>query len=106
MLKKGIARGTVSDKTTVVKKIGTKFLNNELAMFSHDSFYNNNSNMQERRRTTDQGLNCNTKTVRPIIIRGIKPTKQFADIIVPQGGRNSIAIQILSNHISQTLNKS
>mgnify|MGYP000980825364 CR=1 FL=1 len=43
------------------------------------------------------------KTVRPSHLQFIEPSKRFADIIVPQGGRNLVAIQILTNHINQTL---
>jgi len=43
------------------------------------------------------------KTVRPSHIQFIEPTKQFADIIVPQGGNNLVAINILTNYIQQNL---
>jgi uridine kinase len=33
----------------------------------------------------------------------IEPTKRYADIIVPQGGNNSVAINILASLIEKTL---
>lgn len=60
--------------------------------------------MQERGRDVEQVLDRYRKTVRPSHLQFIEPTKRYADIIVPQGGKNKIAIQILTNHILQTLN--
>jgi len=59
--------------------------------------------IQERGRDVDQVLKRYKKTVRPSHLQFIEPTKRYADIIVPQGGKNKIAIQILTNHIVQTL---
>lgn len=60
--------------------------------------------IQERGRNVEQVLTRYEKTVRPSHLQFIEPTKRYADIIVPQGGKNKIAIQILTNHILQTLN--
>jgi len=59
--------------------------------------------MEERGRNVTEVLDRYEKTVRPSHLQFIEPTKRFADIIIPQGGRNQIAIQILTNHINQTL---
>ncbi len=61
--------------------------------------------MKERGRNVKQVLKRYKKTVRPSHLQFIEPTKEYADIIVPQGGKNKIAIQILTNHILQTLKK-
>ncbi len=58
----------------------------------------------ERGRNVEQVLTRYEKTVRPSHIQFIEPTKRFADIIIPQGGMNLVAINILTNHINQTLN--
>jgi uridine kinase len=34
----------------------------------------------------------------------IEPTKRFADIIIPQGGENHVAIDVLVSMIQQKLN--
>lgn len=59
--------------------------------------------IQERGRNVDDVLKRYEKTVRPSHLQFIEPSKRFADIIVPQGGRNLVAIQILTNHINQIL---
>ncbi len=59
--------------------------------------------MEERGRGVQEVLDRYEKTVRPSHLQFIEPTKRFADIIIPQGGKNQIAIQILTNHINQTL---
>lgn len=61
--------------------------------------------IEERGRDVDEVLKRYKKTVRPSHLQFIEPTKRYADIIVPQGGKNLIAIQILTNHILQTLNQ-
>lgn len=61
--------------------------------------------IQERGRDVKQVLKRYNKTVRPSHLQFIEPTKSYADIIIPQGGKNKIAIQILTNHILQTLNQ-
>lgn len=202
MLVIGIAGGTGSGKTTVVKKISEKFSKSEVAILTHDSYYFDNSHLsleerrkknfdhpdsiefdlmidhvkklqngqpieepvysfisctrqeetktitpkqvliiegilcltneelrnlmdikvyvdcdsdirlsrviqrdiEERGRDVNQVLTRYNKTVRPSHLQFIEPTKRYADIIVPQGGKNHIAIQILTNHILQTLN--
>lgn len=57
----------------------------------------------ERGRDVQAVLDRYSKTVRPSHIQFIEPTKQFADIIVPQGGNNLVAINILTNFIQQNL---
>jgi uridine kinase len=59
--------------------------------------------MQERGRDVEQVLARYEKTVRPSHIQFIEPTKRFADIIIPQGGMNHVAIHILTNYIHQSL---
>lgn len=59
--------------------------------------------MNERGRDVEQVLKRYEETVRPSHIQFIEPTKRFADIIIPQGGQNMVAIKILTNHINQTL---
>lgn len=59
--------------------------------------------IQERGRDITQVLDRYEKTVRPSHLQFIEPTKRFADIIIPQGGMNQVAINILTNHINHTL---
>ena len=60
--------------------------------------------INERGREVTQVLDRYEKTVRPSHLQFVEPTKRFADIIIPQGGMNQVAINILTNHITHTLN--
>ncbi|KXF82155.1 uridine kinase [Enterovibrio coralii] len=57
----------------------------------------------ERGRTMDSVLEQYQKTVRPMFMQFIEPSKQYADIIVPRGGKNRIAIDVLKAHIAKLL---
>ncbi len=57
----------------------------------------------ERGRSVNKVLERYEKTVKPMHLQFIEPTKRYADIIVPQGGNNSVAINILASLIEKTL---
>ncbi|MDC1106037.1 uridine kinase [Prolixibacteraceae bacterium] len=57
----------------------------------------------ERGRNVQQVLDRYEDTVRPSHLQFIEPTKQYADIIVPQGGENHVAIDILTQFIQKNL---
>ena len=44
-----------------------------------------------------------TKTVKPMYLQFIEPSKRYADIIIPQGGHNKVAIDIITNTIEKSL---
>jgi len=58
----------------------------------------------ERGRAVDQTLKRYKETVKPSHLQFIEPTKRYANLIVPQGGNNTVAINILKQHIEQNLN--
>ena len=60
--------------------------------------------VNERGRSMDSVMAQYQKTVRPMFLQFIEPSKQYADIIVPRGGKNRIAIDILKAKISQFFN--
>lgn len=55
--------------------------------------------IEERGRSFQQVLRHYEKFVKPMHLQFIEPTKRYADIIVPQGGQNKVAIEILSSRI-------
>lgn len=59
--------------------------------------------IEERGRTFDQGMRHYERFVKPMHLQFIEPSKRFADIIVPQGGKNVVAIDILASRIKQTI---
>jgi uridine kinase len=60
--------------------------------------------MMERGRDLKKVLDRYEKTVKPMHLQFIEPSKRYADIIVPQGGMNEVAISILLNTIEKKLN--
>jgi uridine kinase len=59
----------------------------------------------ERGRTIDKVLERYEKTVKPMHLQFIEPSKRYADIIIPQGGHNKVAIDILLATIEKALTK-
>jgi uridine kinase len=57
----------------------------------------------ERGRSVDKVLDRYEKTVKPMHLQFIEPSKRYADIIVPQGGNNVVAIDILTHFIQKNL---
>lgn len=51
--------------------------------------------IQERGRTLDSVINQYLTTVKPAHQQFIEPTKKYADIIIPEGGFNKVAIDIV-----------
>jgi uridine kinase len=49
----------------------------------------------ERGKNVEWVIDRYTKTVKPMYLQFIAPSKRYADIIVPQGGHNKVAINVL-----------
>lgn len=49
----------------------------------------------ERERTIESVLHQYESTVRPMYLQFIEPSKRYADIIIPRGGENRIAIDLI-----------
>lgn len=61
--------------------------------------------IEERGRGVSLTLDRYDKTVRPMHLQFIEPSKRYADIIIPQGGQNKVAIDILTQYIEKQLNE-
>ena len=59
----------------------------------------------ERGKTVETVIERYTKTVKPMFLQFIEPSKRYADIIIPQGGHNKVAIDIISATIEKSLHK-
>lgn len=57
----------------------------------------------ERGKTVDWVIERYSKTVKPMYLQFIEPSKRYADIIIPQGGHNKVAIDIISATIEKSL---
>lgn len=61
--------------------------------------------LAERGRSADLVLNRYEKTVKPMHLEFIDPSKRYADIIIPQGGENKVGIRVLVSLIREHLNR-
>jgi uridine kinase len=59
--------------------------------------------IQERGRTVDSVFAQYLNTVKPMHDAFVEPSKRYADLIIPEGGRNDIAIGLLSSRIQSYL---
>jgi len=57
----------------------------------------------ERQRSFDSVLEQYSRTVRPMYLQFIEPSKRYADIIIPRGGENRIAIDLIKAKIKELL---
>ncbi|QWB99459.1 uridine kinase [Mycoplasmatota bacterium] len=64
-----------------------------------------NRDVYERNRTLNQVVDQYLATVRPMHKVFVEPSKARADLIIPEGGRNSIAIEMVFKTIIDLLNK-
>jgi uridine kinase len=61
--------------------------------------------IEERGRTLESVVHQYLSVVRPMHLQFIEPTKRYADIIIPEGGFNKVAIDLLSTKIRAILKR-
>ncbi|PLR68451.1 MULTISPECIES: uridine kinase [Bacillaceae] len=59
--------------------------------------------IKERGRTIDSVIEQYVSVVRPMHNQFIEPTKRYADIIIPEGGQNHVAIDLMVTKIQTIL---
>jgi uridine kinase len=57
-----------------------------------------------RGRTMESVIEQYENTVRPMFVKFVEPSKRYADIIVPHGGKNRIAIEMIQAKMKELLN--
>ena len=57
--------------------------------------------VQERARSLDSVITQYLETVKPMHEQFVEPSKKNADIIVPEGGHNSVAMEMIVNRIEK-----
>lgn len=62
--------------------------------------------VNERGRTLESVVNQYVNTVRVMHEAFIEPTKRYADVIIPEGGSNTVAIDLLTTKISSIIHHS
>jgi uridine kinase len=59
----------------------------------------------ERGRTPESVIHQYLSTVRPMHLEFVEPSKRYADVIIPEGGFNTVALDMVSDRISSMLLK-
>ncbi|MYL19862.1 uridine kinase [Halobacillus litoralis] len=59
--------------------------------------------INERGRTLDSVIDQYINVVRPMHLQFVEPTKRYADIIIPEGGQNHVAIDLMASKIKTVL---
>ncbi|SMO44889.1 uridine kinase [Gracilimonas mengyeensis] len=52
--------------------------------------------IQERGRSVDSVLDQYQKFVRPMHLEFVEPSKRYADVIIPRGGKNKVALEMVT----------
>ena len=60
--------------------------------------------IEERGRTIDSVITQYLTTVKPMYYQFVKPSKRFADIIIPNDSKHDVAVDILMAKINQIIN--
>lgn len=59
--------------------------------------------VNERGRSVDGVLEQYERTVRPMHLEFVEPSKRWADVIIPRGGRNEVAIEMVVARVERLL---
>ncbi len=59
--------------------------------------------MVKRGRPLDEILDQYVTTVQPMHLQFVEPSKRYADVIIPRGGRNAVAIEMIVAKIHRRL---
>ncbi len=59
----------------------------------------------ERGRTPQMVVERYAKVLKPMHKTHIEPSKEYADLIIPQGGHNTVAMRLLTDYIESRLGK-
>jgi len=59
--------------------------------------------IQERGRSLESVIQQYEESVRPMHLQFVEPSKRYADIIIPEGGKNVVAIDLLKTKIQALL---
>jgi uridine kinase len=57
----------------------------------------------ERGRTTESVINQYLSTVRPMHLEFVEPSKRYADVIIPEGGLNTVAMDMVVARLESLL---
>jgi uridine kinase len=61
--------------------------------------------MRKRGRPLEEILEQYLATVQPMHLEFVEPSKRYADVIVPRGGRNTVAVEMIAGRIQRRLTR-
>ncbi|CAM2064617.1 uridine kinase [Sulfidibacter corallicola] len=61
--------------------------------------------ISERGRTLEEVLHQYQTTVKPMHLEFVEPSKRWADIIIPHGGRNKVGLDLISRKLHMLLKR-
>ncbi len=61
--------------------------------------------ISERGRTTENVIQQYLTTVRPMHLEFVEPSKRYANVIIPEGGLNEVAMEMVIARIESLLNR-
>ena len=61
--------------------------------------------VRDRGRSMESVISQYTTTVKPMHEEFVEPSKRYADVIIPEGGFNSVAVQMLIQNIRSIVDK-
>ena len=61
--------------------------------------------VNKRGRTLESVITQYQKTVKPMHEKYVEPSKKYADIVVPEGGKNKVALDMIEGYIQRHLDK-
>jgi uridine kinase len=59
--------------------------------------------MEQRGRTFESIRDQYYKTVRPMHLQFVEPSKRWADLIIPEGGNNKVALDLIISKLESVL---
>ena len=61
--------------------------------------------MEKRGRSLESVLTQYQTTVKPMHEKYVEPSKKYADLVVPEGGKNFVALDMIVDRIQRHLNE-
>lgn len=61
--------------------------------------------VRKRGRTLESVIEQYLNTVKPMHERYVEPSKKYANLVVPEGGKNLIALEMIIGHIQKTVSE-
>jgi uridine kinase len=59
--------------------------------------------MKDRGRSLDSVVEQYMTTVRPMHLKFVEPSKRYADVIIPEGGHNQVALDMVVSRVQALL---